>query len=233
MTKFLFIPIIILTLISCGTYRYNQPTVNSALFKNENELQFSGEIGSSGGSIKTAYSFPNQIGFMAMYNGGISNYGVKEGEIGIGFYSNADPGGIFVVGGAGYGSNFKYTDSTHSNKYWEGEFIKPFVQFNGGITGGTIVGGLKGDLIFSFKATNFIYNGRFINSGNAIKSNYLLLEPAFTMGLGGRNFQFNFTFGVPITAVSERLNSTTNARTVPGNVSFGLRFFINRVHGDL
>ena len=125
MKNFTLIVLISILIISCGTYRYNQPTTNPALFKSSGEIQVSGDIGSSGATLKGAYSFPKQIGIMGMFNSGISKYEAKEAEIGVGYYTNSNPGGIFVVGGVGFGSNSKYTDSTHTNKYWEADFFKP------------------------------------------------------------------------------------------------------------
>jgi hypothetical protein len=80
---------LILLLCSCGTYRYHQPTPNPALFSNAGEVHVSGNIGSSGAAVRGAVSMRNNIGLTGMYQGGIADYRSREGELGIGYYSDA------------------------------------------------------------------------------------------------------------------------------------------------
>lgn len=224
--RFLFTCVI---LASCGTYRYHAPTPNSALFKNKGEYHLEGSIGSSGAAVKTAASLPYNIAVTAMYNGSFpSNYRTKEYEFWIGYYTTAQPAGIYVSGGLGFGNNFKYTDSNFNAKLWEGSFYRPYIQFNGGITGAGN-GAIKFEVLGTFKVSNFIYDGKYFDGDDTpIQSNYILLEPAFGVGIGGRIFQFQLNTSIPFRPSLESLSSNGNARTTPGSISFGLKFFIGR-----
>lgn len=137
--KYFLIYLILFLALSCGKYRYFAPTANTALFKNEVEVHVEGSVGSSGPTVKAAVSLPGKIGLIGLYNGSFpQTYRTKEYEIGLGYYTNSNPKGIFVLGGMGFGNNFEYTDSNFNAKSWEGSFIKPFIQFNGGLTGAEI-----------------------------------------------------------------------------------------------
>ncbi len=220
---------VVLLSYSCGTYRYYQPLPNTALFANEGELHLVGDFGSSGLSAKAAYALPGNIGLTAMYHASVFNYRVKEGELGIGYYTPTNPAGIFASGGLGFGSNFAYTDSTHSVKAYEGDFYRPYLQLTAGVDGGTILGKLKGDLKFSFKTSYLIYDGQHLRgSMEAIRSRYLLLEPAFVMGIGSQAFRIDFTVGMPLHPTIEGLNAFDNARTFPATAGFGFRLVLGR-----
>lgn len=215
-----------LSISSCGTYRYYQPTTNAALFHNEGEFQIEGNLSSSGFAAKAAYALPANIGVIGMYNSAPYRYRVREGEIGLGYYSDTRPGSIFVLGGFGWGSNFEYTDSTHTDKLYKGNFKKPFVQFNGGIAGSKM-GKLRGDIIGSLKLNYFIYDGKHLDgSEDPINSDYFLIEPAIVAGLGTKAFRTNVTFAFPFHPTTEGLNDYTNARTFPFTIGLGFRFII-------
>lgn len=214
---------------SCGTYRYYHPSANTAVFHNQGEFHAQGEIGSSGLSVKGAYALPANIGIIGMYNTSSRDYQVEEGEVGLGYYTKGYPGGLFVIGGVGFGSNFEYTDSTHTVKAYEGEFVRPFIQLNGGADGVTLIGKLKADFIVSLKSSYFMYDGRHLTGANdAIQSKYFLFEPAFTMGLGTRVFRVDLTAGFPFHPTIEGMNSYSNARTMPATIGLALRFVLGR-----
>lgn len=78
-----------------------------------------------------------------------------------------------------------------------------------------------------------MYKGQYVNSGDKITSNYFLIEPAMTFGLGGRVFEFQITAGFPMRPNFEPLKSSTNARTLPANIGFGLKFFFGRSKNKL
>lgn len=214
---------------ACGTFRYYQPNANPALFKAPGEVHVSGGLNSSGASVQSAVSLNNNIAIMANYNGSLADYHVNEGEIGIGYYDGDASTAIFVSGGLGFGKNFKYTDADEKSKSYEGQFTRPFVQLNGGITGGTILGGLKGDIVGILKASYLQYEG-FHNEdpSQRIKSNYFTLEPGFVLAFGAKNFKFDFTFGFPTRPSFKRLNSSNEARTFPATIGFGLHFIFGR-----
>lgn len=226
--SFIVFPIFILLLLtSCGTYRYYQPTPNAPLFTKKGELHISGTLGSSGASVKGALSVTDKIGFIGMYNSAFFDYRSREGELGLGYYTDARPDGIFVGGGLGFGSNFEYTDSTRTVKSYEGEFWKPFVQFNGGITSGDLIWGIKGDLMGIMKVNYFMYDGMHLDGSNAdIGSDYLLLEPGVAFGLGSKSFKFDFLVSFPFRPSFEPLDNRLDARTSPGSVSIGLRYIV-------
>lgn len=222
-----FLGFIALSLTSCGTYRYNQPTPNAPLFTQKGELHISGTLGSSGASAKAALSVTDKIGLIGTYNSAFFDYRSKEGELGLGYYTDARPDGIFVGGGLGFGSNVEYTDSTRTVKLYEGDFWKPFVQFNGGITSGDLIWGIKGDLMGIMKVNYFMYDGRHLDGSNdAINSDYLLLEPGVAFGLGSRSFKFDFMVSFPFRPSFEPLDDRSDARTSPGSVSIGLRYIV-------
>ena len=228
----IYLPIIFL-FFSCGTYRYYQPTPTPTLFKNQGELQISGDLGSSGYSMKGAYALPKNIGIVGMYNSTPFDYRAKEGEIGIGYYTESDPAGIFVLGGLGFGSNQKYSDSTHSYKTYEGDFIRPFIQFNGGIASGNGGSRLKGHVIATLKSSYLMYDGKHLDGTNdKIHSRYLLIEPGFAAGFGSRVFKFDFIMSMPIHPTTEQMNDRRNARTYPFTVGFGIRFVMGRNKDD-
>lgn len=217
-------------LSSCGTYRYYQPTTNPALFKDKGEVHVSGDVGSSGAAAKFAFSPTKELGVIGQYNTHFTTYRVWEGELAAGYHSSKESSANFIGGGIGFGTNLKYTDSTHSSKRYEGNFIKPFVQWNTGITGGTIIGGLKGDLIFTLKETYMIYNGRHLDGTNdEISSNYFITEPVVTVALGSKSFKFDIIYGFPITMRwFGSLKGKAYARTFPVNIGVGIRFIFNR-----
>lgn len=214
---------------SCGTFKYYQPNANPALFKDAGEVHVSGGINSSGASLQSAVSLNNNIAVMANYNSSLGEYHVKEGEIAVGYYDGEASSALFVSGGVGFGENFQYTDIEETKKSYEGKFTRPFVQLNGGITGGTIWGGLKGDIIGILKASYLQYEG-FNNEdpSQRIKSNYVTLEPGLVFAVGSKNFKFDFTFGFPTRPSFKRLNSDTEARTFPATIGFGLHFIFGR-----
>ena len=211
---------------SCGTYRYYQPSFNAALFRDKGELHLSGNVGSSGATLKAAVSISDKIGMVALYNGGILEYRPREFELGAGYIV---PGKAFFLAGLGFGSNFEYTDSTHTAKSYRGDFYRPFLQVNGGVTGGTIFKGVKGDLIAVFKANYFSYKGRHLDGTNdPINSGYLTLEPGLMVGLGSRIFRFDFTVGMPFRPAFVGLSSRSEARTFPASAAAGISFVFGR-----
>ncbi|UBM58505.1 hypothetical protein LAG90_17015 [Marinilongibacter aquaticus] len=211
------------------TYRYFHPTSSPALFANAGEVQLSGDLGSSGYSAKAAVALPAHIGITGMYNSNHSIYSVKEGEIGVGKYREANPGGTFFQTGIGFGQNHGYADSTLSERTYEGKFVRPFVQANLGISGGTIYKGLKGDAILSLRADYFIYNGHHLNAErDRIHSQYFLFEPGFLFALGSKNFRTDLSFGFPIRPSLEPLSNYSQARTFPITIGFGIRFILGR-----
>lgn len=220
---------IITLLSSCGTYRYYQPTPHSALFQDEGEVHVAGDIGSSGASLKGAFSLPENIGIMASYNSAFFDYRSREGEIAFGYYTKARPAGIFAAGGLGFGTNYAFTDSTHTKKAYEGDFMKYFVQLNGGITGGKIIGPIRGDLLGVIKTSYFSYNGRHLEGDfSPINSDYLLIEPGMAMGLGTRAFRFDISVGFPWHPTLEGLDDFREARTFPATIGFGIHFILGR-----
>lgn len=129
----------------------------------------------------------------------------------------------------GFGSNFGYTDSTQTVKAYEGEFTRPYIQFNGGFNGGKIIGGIRGDLIFSFKVNYLAYDGRHLDGSNdQIKSRYLFFDPAVVAGLGSKAFRFDLSVGYPFRPSFEPLSKRSNARVYPVTVGFGIRFVFGR-----
>lgn len=212
-------------LSSCGTYRYYNPTPNPALFQNEGEVQLSGNIGSSGVSVRGAWAVSDNIGIIGTYHSAPYEYRSSEGEIGAGYYTNANPSGIFIGGGIGFGSNYEYANTNHTAKKYEGDFVKPFIQLNGGITGGRIIGGLRGDIIGTFKTNYLIYNGKHLDgSEEKIKSDLVLFEPGATFGLGTQTFRFDISTCFPIRAAFHEVNRRRDARTFPVTIGVGLRF---------
>ncbi len=225
------IPLLVLSwfLSSCGTYRYYQPTTNAVLFKNQGEVHIAGDIGSSGVSVKGGAAISDKIAVVGIYNNGISTYEVSEGEVGMGYYSSSGSTGFFLGGGLGFGSNYEFTDSTKTEKKYEGSFNRPFIQLNYGITGGKVIGKLQADLITSIKSNYFIYKGAHLDgSGDQIESNYFFIEPAVLLALGSRSFKFDIIAGFPITPKIDPLNKRTNARTLPANIGIGLRVILGR-----
>ncbi|OYX85903.1 MAG: hypothetical protein B7Y83_03205 [Flavobacteriales bacterium 32-34-25] len=222
----LLFSLIVLSSCKSTNYKYFAPTVNPVLFNDKGEVHVSAEVGSSGFTSKAAVSLTEHFGVMGMYNaGGMNNYRSHEGEIAAGYFIK----NMYVSGGMGFGSNFAYTDSTHVAKRYEGSFQRPFVQFNAGISGGEIIGGIKGDAIFCLKNSYLFYNGNHLNATkDRIHSEYFVVEPGFLMGLGSQVFRFDFLLGFPIHFTSNPLSKYSNARTYPLNVGFGIRFVFGR-----
>lgn len=218
-----FLPVL---LNSCGTYRYYQPTFNPMLFHNKNEVHVSGEVSNAGLQAKTAMSLGKHIAVIGQYNSSALKYRVREGEVGLGFYNaGGEKGCIAAGGGLGFGNNYAFFDNNYTVKEYEGKFIRPFVQFNAGAASGDIAGGIKGDFIFSFKASYLKYDGRHLDGTmDNIKSRYITLEPAFMAGLGARSVRFDIYYGLPFRPSFEGLSKHYEARTFPLNVGFGLRF---------
>lgn len=215
---------------SCGTYRYQAPTANTAIFSQENEYQIEGNLGSSGANVRFAAALPFKIGIVGMYNGEINgtSYHSKEFEFGLGYYKEARPVGFFAFGGLGFGNNYELSGS--NSKLWEGRFYRPFAQFNyGSVIDFGDPGGFILETVGVFKVSNFIYEGMHFDSDQTkIESNYFLLEPAVSFGLGNRVFQFKLISGFPFRPATERLPQKTNARTFPANIALGLTFFVGR-----
>lgn len=218
-----------LLMCSCGTFKYYQPNANPALFKNSGEVHVSGGLNSSGASLQSAVSVTDNVAIMANYNSTLATYHVNEGEVAVGFYDGDASTAIFVSGGLGFGENFEYSSIDSKQKSYEGKFTRPFVQLNGGITGGTIFGKLQGDLIGILKASYLQYDG-FRNGDRAerIQSDYLTIEPTLVFAIGSPKFKFDFTFGFPTRPNFKRLNETYNARTFPATIGFGMHFIFGR-----
>lgn len=224
------LPLLII-LSACGTFKYHQPAANPVLFKSKGETHVSGGLNSSGAAVQTGISVSDKIAIMANYNGTISSdqQNVREGELAAGIYSSTGSSAIFVSAGLGFGKNFRYTDETQTAKSYQGNILRPFIQFNGGITGGTILGGLKGDIVGVLKGSFLNYNG-FNNENRTekIRGDYATIEPGFAFGLGSNAFRMEFTFGFPTRPSFERLNSFNRARTFPATIGFNLHFIIGR-----
>ncbi|UNZ00116.1 hypothetical protein MQE36_07170 [Zhouia spongiae] len=229
MKNLLYILAVAIAVSSCGSYKYYSPTPNAVLFKNKGESQFSGSIGSSGLSLKGALALSENIGFIGMYHASPYEYRSKEGEVGIGYYTEADPGGVFLAGGMGFGTTYEYSDEGQTTKLYRGDFKKPFIQFNGGITGGTITGKLKGDIAGILKASYFMYDGEYQDeSRQQISSDYMLIEPGMLLSVGTRSVMFDITSSYPLRPNFEEADNRKNARTFPVTVSFGIRFLFGR-----
>ena len=214
---------------SCSSFKYYQPSANPALFKNTGEVHVSGGLNSSGASLQGAVSVSNHVAILANYNGTLSNHNVNEGEVALGYYDGDASTALFVSGGLGFGKNFEYTDVSETKKSYEGDFIRPFVQLNGGITGGTIFGKLQGDLIGVMKVSYLKYDGfRNENPQDVIKSGYVTIEPTFVFAIGSPKLKFDFTFGFPTRQTFKRLNENTEARTYPATIGFGMHFIFGR-----
>lgn len=218
----LLFSLILLSSCKSNNYKYFAPTVNPVLFNNKGEVHVSGEVSTSGMTAKGAVAVTEHLGIMGMYNGGgIGNYRSHEGEVAAGYFTN----NLYISGGMGFGSNFAYTDSTHVAKRYEGSFHRPFIQLNAGVSGGKIIGGLKGDAVFCLKNSYLFYDGNHLNTAkDRIHSEYFVVEPGFLMGLGSRVFRFDFLLGFPIHFTDNPLSPYSNARTYPLNVGFGIRF---------
>lgn len=214
-------------LSSCGAYRYYQPTFNPIAFHNSGEVHINGEVSNSGFSVKSSASVGKHLALMGMYNSQITTYRVREGEFGAGFYHSENFFCVSGMAGLGFGKNWGYGDSTYSWKSYEGNFLRPFVQFNMGAASGRIAGPIYGDLIFSLKANYFSYDGVHLDgSFDKIKSRYITLEPAMMFSLGTRPVRFNIYYGMPIRPSFEGLSSHYEARTFPLNMGFGLAILI-------
>jgi hypothetical protein len=215
---------------SCSTsWHYYQPTANPVLFKEAGEVHVSGEIGTSGASAKGGVSLTDNIAIVGQYNSGFTDYRSSEGEAGVGFYTSAAPRGTCISAGLGFGSNYEFTDSTQVAKDYEGSFLRPYGQFSWGVTGGTIFGGVKGDVVTMLKLNYFMYDGRRIGSNESMNSNYFTFEPSVAVGLGGRIVRFEMIYGFPIHI---SLDDRPKARTFPMNLSIGLHFVFGRSSGE-
>jgi hypothetical protein len=229
MNRPLFSILYLFVLCSCGTFKYYQPNANPALFKNSGEVHASGGLNSSGASLQSAVSVTENVAVMANYNSTLANHNVKEGEVAVGFYDGKASTAIFISGGLGFGKNHEFTDDSKNRKSFEGKFTRPFVQLNGGITGGTIFGKLQGDLIGILKASYLQYEGfRNEDPTQRIISNYLTMEPTLVFAVGSPKFKFNFTFGFPTRPSFKKLSETYNARTYPATIGFGVNFIFGR-----
>ncbi len=221
--------LIALLFSGCGSYRYYHPTPNSALFKGKGEVHISGDVGSSGFSAKGAVSVSDNLGIIGMYNASPFEYRVREGEVGIGYYKLLNPISLFIVGGIGFGSNFEYTDSTYTTKRYEGDFFRPFIQLNSGITGGNLFWGIKGDVIGTLKVGYFNYKGRHLDATlDPINSGYVYLQPGALWAIGGKRFKMDLSVGFPFRPSLDPLPGRSNARIVPGSVGIGFRYIFGR-----
>lgn len=213
----------------CGSHKYYHPTPNAVLFHDAGEVHVTGEASTSGLAAKASVSLPKNIGIIAQYKGGALRYGAHEAEIGVGYYTQADPRGLFVLGGMGFGSNREFTDDSYTTLKYRGRFVRPFAQINMGIEGGSIGSVIKGDIIASFKLERFYYTGEFLDgTGDPINSSYTLIEPAFVYGLGTNGFRFYMSVGFPFRPSFETLSDRGNARTFPATMGVGLRFIFGR-----
>ena len=222
----LLFSLIILSSCKSTNYKYFAPTGNPVLFNDKGEVHVSAEVSSSGFTSKAAVSLTEHFGIMGMYNaGGMNNYRSHEGEVAAGYFTK----NLYISGGMGFGSNFAYTDTTHVAKRYEGSFRRPFVQLNAGVSGGEIIGGIKGDLVFCLKNSYLFYDGNHLNTTkDRIHSEYFVVEPGFLLGLGSRSFRFDFLLGFPIHFTDNPLTPYSNARTYPLNVGFCIRFVLGR-----
>lgn len=225
--RFFYFLLFTFLITACGSYKYYQPTANPVLFREKAEVHVSGEIGSSGASAKTGFSISDNLAFYGQYNSGFTEYRSKEGEIGFGYFKPAEPKGVFIGGGVGFGNNFKYEDSTFQVKTWKGDFIRPFAQINYGVSGGTIFKGLKGDLVMTGKVNYFMFDGQYLSNGETLNSRYWTFEPSFTAALGSRVVRFEMIYGFPIHFRWIDMDKPL-ARTFPMNISVGMHLVIGR-----
>jgi hypothetical protein len=204
------------------------PTANPALFREAGEVNISGDIGTSGVSAKGSVSITDHIAVMGQYANGLGRYRSRDYEFAAGFYRSKESHCDFLAAGIGWGNNWGYHDTTYTNIDYQGHFIRPFIQVNSGKTGAKLFWKVKGDAMLGLKASYFMYTGQHLNTGDRIGSSYMLTEPFFMWGIGGRVFHFDIIAGFPLHLTFDGLNRSINARTVPANLSFGIRFLFGR-----
>lgn len=210
---------------ACTGYKYYAAPVNTAIPNNAGNIQFSGELGTSGGGLKAAAGLTDHFGLMAQYNSAFYTYSSSEYELGAGYYAFKSPGGIFLCTGVNFGNTRGYTDTTRTVKEFEGNFYRPFVQLNYGVDGGTIFHSLKGDIQGAFKGGYMFYNGNYLDgSGDEINSQYFLFEPSLLLGLGGPHFRFTLQYSFPLHPTFELMDKHFEARTYPLTINAGLKF---------
>lgn len=233
--KSVYLLLIVCTLAfcSCGTYRYYAPTANPALFLEGGEVNVAADAGISGACAKGSVSLTDHIAVMGQYAGGFTRYASRDYEFAAGYYWSKENHCSFISGGLGWGNNWGFTDTTLTTKSYQGHYLRPFVQFNSGITGKKLFWRVKGDLMLGLKMSYFMYDGQHLNTGDKIGSNYTLTEPFFMWGIGSRVVHFDIIWGIPMHLTFDPLESAGNARTFPVNLSVGLRFLIGRKKTDL
>jgi hypothetical protein len=217
---------------SCGTYRHYAPTANPALFKAGGEVNVSGEIGISGASSKASVSLTDHIAVMGQYAGGFTKYRSRDYEFAAGYYFAKENHCNFFSAGVSWGNNWGFHDTTYTTINYQGHYVRPFVQWNSGVTGKNLFWKVKGDLMIGLKMSYFIYDGQNLRDGSDINSNYTLTEPFFMWGIGSRVVHFDIIWGLPMRLTFDPMDSAGNARTLPTNLSFGLRFLIGRAKSD-
>jgi hypothetical protein len=217
-----------ITISSCGTYRHYAPTANPALFKEAGEVSVAGDIGMSGASAKGSVSLTNHFAVMGQYAGGFTKYRSRDYEFAAGYYFTKENYCNYFSGGITWGNNWGYQDTTYTVKSYQGHYLRPFVQWNTGVTGGKLFWNVKGDIMMGLKMSYFIYDGQYLSDGAGIHSNYTLTEPFFMWGIGSRIVHFDIIWGMPLHLTFEPLSSSGNARTLPMNFSFGMRILLGR-----
>jgi hypothetical protein len=215
-------------LSSCGTYRHYAPTANPALFQKAGEVNIAGDMGISGVSAKSSISLTDHVAIMGQYAGGFTKYRSRDYEFAAGYYFTKENQCNFFSAGLSWGNNWGFEDTTYTTVRYQGHYIRPFVQWNSGVTGGKLFWKVKGDAMVGLKMSYFIYDGQYLDDGAGIHSNYTLTEPFFMWGIGGRVFHFDIIWGFPMHLTLDPLSSSGNARTMPTNLSFGMRFLIGR-----
>ena len=233
-------------LSSCSHYYYVANNQNVPLFKEKNELRFTGAFSagdeSQGIEVQTAYSITDNIGIMADYmhvkGGDVSGKDYGKGNYydgAIGYYKPIKEYGVFEIYGGLGGSNQHHEYSSFSYDYNTGtyhdvydgksdlSFMNFFIQPSFGITFDFF------DVAFStrFCIVSFTNVEKNI-SGNTIlydeintisDKSYYYLEPAITVRGGWKYIKAQFQ-----ASYTGNINSPRVYIGEEAHISFGLFF---------
>jgi hypothetical protein len=210
---------LIVLLSSCSHYYYVADIQNVPLFKEKNEMRFSGAFATGDESnsieIQAAYAATDKIGVIANYmhaKGGEiidRNYGKGNYfEGGAGYYKPIEKYGVFeIYGGLGGGSEyheyseFRYNDNTgvYSDVYdgnAELSLIKLFIQPSFGFTYNIC------DVAVSARFCRVSFTGvenqvspehyEYDDLNTLSNKSHLYLEPAITLRAGWKNIKVQF-----------------------------------------
>jgi hypothetical protein len=232
LTRTILFPAVLLC--SCSHYYYVANVQNVPLFREKNELRFSGTIGGGDESecieIQTAYSLSNKVGIMANYmhakGGDVSDYDYGKGNYfdgAIGYYKPIKEYGVFeIYGGLGRGSQHHQYGSGSSSDL---SFTKLFIQPSFGMTFNFL------DVAISTRICRLSYTD--INNNTSGNTGYgedlyalsdkshFFLEPAITLRGGWKNIKVQLQFVYAIYLNSPQLYFGEEA-----HLSAGLSFAI-------